>query len=78
VAGTAPRPRLDWPGLIRAGLHGLGLKPAEFWALTPVELMVMLGREAPAGGFTRDSLKGLMARFPDRPRQGPGPGPKED
>lgn len=58
---------LDWPGLIRAGLHGLGLKPAEFWALTPVELMLMLGRDAPAGGFTRARLDSLMARFPDRP-----------
>ena len=58
---------LDWPGLLRAGLHGLGLKPAEFWALTPVELMIMLGREAPAGGFTRARLDSLMARFPDRP-----------
>jgi uncharacterized phage protein (TIGR02216 family) len=59
--------KLDWPGLMRAGLHGLGLKPSEFWALTPVELMVMLGREAPSGGFTRDRLQGLMARYPDRP-----------
>ena len=23
---------LDWPGLMRAGMHGLGLRPAEFWA----------------------------------------------
>jgi uncharacterized phage protein (TIGR02216 family) len=57
---------LDWPGLLRAGL-GAGLRPAEFWALTPVELMLLLGREAPEGGFTRARLDGLMARFPDRP-----------
>jgi uncharacterized phage protein (TIGR02216 family) len=61
------KPGLDWPGLMRAGLHGLGLRPAEFWALTPVELMLMLGREAPAGGFTRARLDSLMARYPDRP-----------
>jgi uncharacterized phage protein (TIGR02216 family) len=42
--------RIDWPGLMRAGLHGLGLRPVEFWALTPVELMLMLGREGPMPG----------------------------
>ncbi|MFN3953152.1 MAG: rcc01693 family protein [Pararhodobacter sp.] len=56
----------DWPGLMRAGLHGLGLRPAEFWALTPVELMVMLGREPAAGRFTRARLEHLLRRFPDR------------
>lgn len=61
---------MDWPGLLRAGLHGLGLKPAEFWALTPVELMLMLGRD-PEGGaavLTRSGLAALMARFPDNPK----------
>lgn len=62
---------LDWPGLMRAGLHGLGLKPAEFWALTPLELMLMLGRDAPAGALTRARLDSLMARFPDRPARRP-------
>jgi uncharacterized phage protein (TIGR02216 family) len=75
VSGGLANRGLDWPGLMRAGLHGLGLRPAEFWALTPVELMVMLGREAPAGGFTRDRLMGLMARFPDQPKdKGQGQG----
>lgn len=64
---------LDWPGLLRAGL-ALGLRPAEFWALTPVELMLMLGREAPAGGMTRAGLAGLMARFPDPVAKGQGHG----
>ena len=36
----------DWPGLMRAGLIGLRLKPAEFWALTPAELRLMLGEGA--------------------------------
>ncbi|MCB1390234.1 MAG: phage tail assembly chaperone [Rhodobacteraceae bacterium] len=59
---------LDWPGLLRAGLHGLGLRPAEFWALTPAELMIMLGRdEAARGGFTRARLDALLRRFPDDP-----------
>ncbi|PVH29607.1 rcc01693 family protein [Pararhodobacter oceanensis] len=57
---------LDWPGLLRAGLHGLGLRPAEFWALTPLELMLMLGREARADAlFTRDRLENLLRRYPD-------------
>ncbi|WP_299905030.1 rcc01693 family protein [uncultured Paracoccus sp.] len=60
------RPRgLDWPGLMRAGMLGLGLRPAEFWALTPAELALMLGIEAGAGAMTRDRLAELAARFPD-------------
>ncbi|PWE28259.1 hypothetical protein C4N9_13035 [Pararhodobacter marinus] len=62
---------LDWPGLMRAGLQGLGLRPAEFWALTPVELMIMLGRdEASRPGFTRARLEALLQRYPDGPRAG--------
>ncbi|WP_083195104.1 rcc01693 family protein [Pararhodobacter sp. CCB-MM2] len=58
---------LDWPGLMRAGLHGLGLRPAEFWALTPAELMIMLGRDGAARpGLTRARLDALMGRFPDK------------
>lgn len=40
--------RIDWPGLIRAGLGQLGLAPEVFWRLTPVELRIMLGAEAAA------------------------------
>ncbi len=58
--------RIDWPGLMRAGLHGLGLHPRDFWALTPVELAMMLGREAAAPGMSRGVLETLMSRFPDR------------
>jgi uncharacterized phage protein (TIGR02216 family) len=58
---------LDWPGLMRAGLRGLGLRPAEFWALTPVELMLMLGREAGVGALTRARLDALLQQFPDHP-----------
>ena len=62
--------RLDWPGMMRAGLHGLGLHPRDFWALTPVELMLMLGRDPGAGaaGFTRARLEALIARYPDAPK----------
>lgn len=60
---------LDWAGLMRAGLQGLRLRPAEFWALTPAELALMLGVEpgAGAGAMTRGALGELMARFPDGP-----------
>jgi len=57
---------LDWPGLMRAGMRGLGLHPDAFWRLTPVELMLMLGRDgggdAPLG---RDRLAELAAAYPD-------------
>ena len=57
--------RLDWPGLMRAGMRGLGLKPREFWDLTPAELALMLGIEFGTGAMTRGRLGALMAEFPD-------------
>ena len=56
---------LDWAGLMRAGLGGAGLRPAEFWALTPVELMVMLGREGAPAPLSRARLEELAAAYPD-------------
>ncbi|MDO5630441.1 MAG: phage tail assembly chaperone [Paracoccus sp. (in: a-proteobacteria)] len=68
---SSARPKgLDWPGLMRAGIRGLGLRPAEFWALTPAELALMLGVERGAGHMTRDRLAELAARFPDQPTGG--------
>ena len=58
--------RLDWPGLMRVGLRQLGLRPAEFWALSPAELMVILGLAPGAGPMTRGGLEALLQRFPDR------------
>lgn len=58
--------RFDWPGLMRAGITGLGLRPAEFWALSPAELALMLGRDlggSPAMGRTR--MSELMRAYPD-------------
>lgn len=57
---------LDWPALLRAGLHGLGLKPDEFWSLTPAELQVMLGATAAQVPLLSDGLAALMAVYPDR------------
>ncbi|MCR9150350.1 MAG: phage tail assembly chaperone [Rhodobacteraceae bacterium] len=59
----------DWPALMRAGLGRLGLRPAEFWALTPAELTLMLrqgGGPAPLG---RAALAALERAYPDRGRE---------
>ena len=66
MSDSAKPAGLDWPGLMRAVMTGLGLKPAEFWALTPAELALMLGLDPGAGGMTRARLDELAARFPDR------------
>ncbi len=59
---------LDWPNLMRAALMrrewgGLGLRPDQFWRLTPLELRLMLGEgDAP---LTRSRLEQLAAAYPD-------------
>ena len=58
--------RFDWPALMRAGLSGLGLTPADFWALTPAELAVMLGQGAGGKPLGRDRLEELMNAYPDQ------------
>lgn len=55
----------DWPVLMQAGLRGLGLKPAEFWALTPAELQLMLGIGAGAMPLRRAGLDALLQQYPD-------------
>ena len=62
----------DWGALMRLGLRGLGLRPAEFWALTPAELMVMAGAEASALPMGRGRLMELLAAFPDGRRVADG------
>jgi len=57
--------RIDWPALLRAGLGGLGLTPAAFWALTPAELLVMLGERAGPAPMGRERLEALSRAFPD-------------
>jgi len=56
---------VDWPGLMRAALHGLGLAPETFWRLTPVELKIMLGGQAGPAALTRARLDELAAAYPD-------------
>jgi len=55
----------DWPALMRAGMRGLGLRPAEFWALTPAELQFLLGPEAAAAPMDRARLGELLSAYPD-------------
>ena len=57
----------DWPALMRAGLQGLGLKPDQFWALTPAELRLMLGEGGAQSPMARKGLEVLMDAFPDEP-----------
>ncbi len=56
---------MDWPNLLRAGLHVLRLRPAEFWALTPAELQVMLGLETRLLPMGRSRLEELQQSYPD-------------
>ncbi|MEP5730945.1 MAG: phage tail assembly chaperone [Sulfitobacter sp.] len=58
---------------MRVGLHGLGLKPAEFWVLTPVELQLMLGTASAQAPLLSDGLAALMAAYPDN-KKGPEDG----
>lgn len=57
--------RFDWSALERAGLLGLGLKPSDFWSLTPRELTVMLGHDPGAAPLDRARLMALSQAYPD-------------
>jgi len=56
----------DWPALMRAGLRGLGLRPDQFWQLTPMELLLMLGEGAADAPMGRSRLEELSQAFPDK------------
>jgi len=62
--------RFDWAGLMRAGLTGLRLRPDQFWALTPAELMMMLGQGNAAALLSRARLDELARAFPDILKEG--------
>ncbi|MGX9855225.1 rcc01693 family protein [Limimaricola variabilis] len=59
--------RLDWAAMMRAGIGGLGLRPAEFWALTPAELRLMLGPAGPRP-MSRARFEALCRAHPDEER----------
>lgn len=57
--------RFDWAALMRAGVD-LGLRPREFWALTPAELAFLLGEGDGAVSLSRARLEEMAAAFPDK------------
>lgn len=61
---------MDWAALMRVGLQGLGLEPAAFWRLTPVELATMVGTATRAAPMTRAGLDALMRSYPDTRKEG--------
>ena len=60
------RSGFDWPTLMQAGMRGLGLRPDEFWALTPAELQFLLGPEKALAPMGRARLNELLGAFPDQ------------
>lgn len=57
--------QFDWPALLRAGVKGLGLKPGEFWQLTPAEFRLMLGIDGGDAPMSRKGLDALARAYPD-------------
>ncbi len=70
--------RFDWPALMRAGMQSLRLTPAQFWALTPAELKLMLGQSAGQTPMGRDGLNALLAAYPDGGPTGPEQGDDDE
>ncbi|SER95075.1 phage conserved hypothetical protein [Tranquillimonas rosea] len=56
----------DWAALMRVALSGLGLRPDQFWALTPAELALMLGAGRAPAPLGRARLEELRAAYPDQ------------
>lgn len=57
--------QFDWHALMQAGIQKAGLRPGEFWALTPAELRLILGYGGPATALSRKGLNELMKLHPD-------------
>lgn len=55
----------DWAAIMRIGLFQLRLKPAEFWALTPLEFLMLLGLEGGPPPMARARLEELSRAYPD-------------
>ncbi|WP_298256660.1 phage tail assembly chaperone [uncultured Litoreibacter sp.] len=54
----------DWPALLRVSASA-GVRPAEFWALTPAELILVLGLEAVEKPLNRARLAELERMYSD-------------
>lgn len=57
---------MHWQGFIRLAFEQLGLKPSDFWQLTPAELFLFLGVDTSPVPFSRTHLDELVRRFPDK------------
>jgi len=62
----------DWAGLMRRAFLELRLLPADFWALTPAEFLMLLGVGAGDGPMGRAQLSALSAAYPDQKGDGDG------
>ncbi len=65
---------LDWSAMLRTALQGLGLRPEEFWRLTPAEFLLLLGQgdgEEGVAPMGRRRLDELLRAFPDHRQQSP-------
>ena len=57
---------MDWAGLVNVGIGKLGLQPTEFWALSPIELQVMLGLQDTMMPMQRSRMAALLDAYPDK------------
>ncbi|MEM9434925.1 MAG: phage tail assembly chaperone [Pseudomonadota bacterium] len=53
----------DWPNLLKMGVREAGLKPNEFWALTPAEVTLLLGLDAVEKPLNRARLEEMDRLF---------------
>ncbi|WP_420863752.1 rcc01693 family protein [Algirhabdus cladophorae] len=60
--------QVNWLIWMQVGMRQLNLRPDDFWALTPAELMFLLGQDGAQEPLGRDQLAALSARFPDEKR----------
>ena len=64
--------RIDWPALMRVGMRQLGLRPDQFWALSPLELSLMLGVGAAIAPLGRARLEELERLYGGEERNDDG------
>jgi uncharacterized phage protein (TIGR02216 family) len=57
--------RFDWKSLLTIATQQLGLKPSEFWRLTPLEYVAMTTQLGGPRAMTRAGLDALARAFPD-------------
>ena len=61
--------RFDWPALMRAGMHGLGLRPDQFRPLPPPSYFSFSGRTQEQRHSTARGFSISQTEFPDQDRR---------